>query len=85
MGKKVNAGLSIVFSKNYLLMSGLVGTITPHTIRHTITYWLDNGMDLKTIQVLLGHNSLSTTTIYTKVSTRLKKEVYDKTHPLQKK
>lgn len=66
----------------YMVMSGLAGKATPHTIRHTIaTHWLENGMDLKTIQVLLGHSSLSTTTIYTRVSTKLKKEVYDKTHP----
>ena len=66
----------------YLLMSGLSAKITPHTIRHTIaTHWLENGMDLKTIQVLLGHSSLATTTIYTKVSTKLKREVYDKAHP----
>jgi integrase/recombinase XerC len=67
----------------YLKASGLVGKITPHTIRHTIaTHWLEKGMDLKTIQVLLGHRSLATTTIYTHVSSRLKKEVYDKAHPL---
>jgi integrase/recombinase XerC len=66
----------------YLKASGLSERITPHTIRHTIaTHWLENGMDLKTIQLLLGHTSLSTTTIYTHVSTRLKREVYDKTHP----
>lgn len=66
----------------YLTQSGLAGRVTPHTIRHTIaTHWLENGMDLKTIQVLLGHTSLSTTTIYTHVSHQLKKEVYDKTHP----
>jgi integrase/recombinase XerC len=69
------------FSK-YLKESGLASSITPHTIRHTIaTHWLENGMDLKTIQVLLGHSSLSTTTIYTQVSTGLKKQVYDKAHP----
>lgn len=66
----------------YLAESGLAGKATPHTIRHTIaTHWLENGMDLKTIQVLLGHSSLSTTTIYTQVSTTLKKKVYDETHP----
>ena len=66
----------------YLTASGLAGKVTPHTIRHTIaTHWLENGMDLKTIQVLLGHSSLATTTIYTHVSTKLKKEVYDKAHP----
>jgi integrase/recombinase XerC len=66
----------------YLTASGLAGKVTPHTIRHTIaTHWLENGMDLKTIQVLLGHSSLGTTTIYTHVSTILKKKVYDKAHP----
>ncbi len=68
--------------QEYLKGSGLVERITPHTIRHTIaTHWLEKGMDLKTIQVLLGHSSLATTTIYTKVSSRLKKEVYEKAHP----
>jgi len=66
----------------YLRQSGLAGKVTPHTIRHTIaTHWLENGMDLKTIQVLLGHSSLATTTIYTHVSTKLKKKVYDEAHP----
>ena len=66
----------------YLKASGLAAKVTPHTIRHTIaTHWLENGMDLKTIQVILGHSSLATTTIYTQVSNKLKKKVYDETHP----
>ncbi len=66
----------------YLKASGLAGKATPHTIRHTIaTHWLEMGMDLKTIQELLGHSNLSTTTIYTKVSPKLKKEVYEQSHP----
>lgn len=71
--------------ERYLKASGLVGKITPHTIRHTIaTHWLEKGMDLKTIQVLLGHSSLATTTIYTQVSSRLKREIYDESHPLSR-
>lgn len=71
--------------KSYLLKSGLAAKVTPHTIRHTIaTHWLEKGMDLKTIQTLLGHTSLATTTIYTQVSVSLKKSVYDKAHPLMK-
>lgn len=66
----------------YLQSSGLSGHITPHTIRHTIaTNLLENGMDLKTIQHLLGHSSLATTTIYTHVSTKLKQKVYKESHP----
>lgn len=66
----------------YLSLSGLSNKATPHTIRHTIaTHWLENGMDLKTVQTLLGHACLATTTIYTHVSSKLKKEVYDRAHP----
>lgn len=68
--------------EQYLKGSGIAGKITPHTIRHTIaTHWLENGMDLKTIQEMLGHQSVSATTIYTRVSPKLKKDVYDQAHP----
>lgn len=68
--------------KKYLIASGLAGKATPHTIRHTIaTHWLENGMDLKTIQLLLGHSTLATTTIYTHVSPTLKKKAHLKAHP----
>ncbi len=68
--------------ERYLKATGIAGKVTPHTIRHTIaTHWLENGMDLKTIQTMLGHTSLSTTTIYTHVTPKLKKEVYENTHP----
>ncbi len=67
---------------DYLKACDLSGKATPHTIRHTIaTHWLENGMDLKTIQELLGHSTLATTKIYTQVSPILKKKVYDRTHP----
>lgn len=70
----------------YLKKSGLASKVTPHTLRHTIaTHLLENGMDLKTIQVLLGHSNLATTTIYTQVGSRLKEEVYNKAHPSAKR
>jgi integrase/recombinase XerC len=67
---------------SYLAKSGFADTITPHVIRHTIaTHWLEQGMDLKTIQVILGHASMATTTIYTEVSSDLKKRVVAALHP----
>ena len=68
--------------KLYYQKSDIPQEVTPHSLRHSIaTHWLEKGMDLKTIQALLGHESLSTTTIYTKVSSKLKEDVYAKTHP----
>lgn len=81
-GKRITCRSIDRLFRTYFLKSGIAGKVTPHTIRHTIaTHWLENGMDLKTIQVLLGHSSLATTTIYTQVSSRLKREVYEKAHP----
>lgn len=85
-GKRLGARSITRMFVRYLLMSGIAAKVTPHAIRHTIaTHWLERGMDLKTIQVILGHRLLATTTIYTKVSTRLKRQVYEEAHPAAKK
>lgn len=62
--------------------AGILHHASPHTLRHTFaTHMLEGGSDLMTIKELLGHESLSTTQIYTNISRQRMREVYDSAHP----
>ena len=82
-GKRLSARSVRRSLDKYLVIAGIAFHVSPHTLRHSFaTHMLDAGADLRSVQEMLGHASLSTTQVYTHLTTRRLKDVYRRAHPL---
>ena len=68
--------------RRYAVLAGITTHLSPHTLRHAFaTHLINHGADLRSVQMLLGHSSLSTTQIYTHIATARLKSLHQKHHP----
>ncbi|WP_299364227.1 site-specific tyrosine recombinase [Winogradskyella sp.] len=81
-GKKLTRAMIFTIIKNLVEKSGLEKTVSPHTFRHSFaTHLLENGADLRAIQMMLGHESITTTEVYMHVDRSYLSDVLNKFHP----
>lgn len=81
-GKRLNRQKAWNIVRDAGLAAGITETLSPHTLRHSCaTHMLEHGADLRIVQEMLGHATISTTQIYTKVSTEMLWQVYTDAHP----
>jgi integrase/recombinase XerC len=80
--KRMSSRSIWVMLKKHLAQTSIQLRVSPHKLRHSFaTHLLDNGADLRSVQTLLGHANLSTTQIYTHVTTERLKKAYQEAHP----
>jgi integrase/recombinase XerD len=84
-GSKLSRVMVFYIIKSLAVTAGIKKTISPHTLRHSFaTHLIENGADLRAVQEMLGHESITTTEIYTHISRKLLKDVIEKHHPRNK-
>ena len=85
-GKKLSRAMIFTIVKKLAQKVGIKKSISPHTFRHTFaTHLLENGADLRAIQMMLGHESITTTEIYMHIDKSHLKQVMNKFHPRRSK
>ncbi len=84
-GTRLTPHAVYILVQRYAAGAGIIKNVSPHTLRHSFaTHLLQNGADLRVVQELLGHRTLSSTQIYTRMSSAHLKGVYDNAHPRAK-
>ena len=81
-GKQLTRAMIFTIIKDLAVKAGITKSISPHTFRHSFaTHLLENGADLRAIQQMLGHESITTTEIYTHIDKKYLTEIVNKYHP----